>query len=221
MKPPTMLNKWTRRAAVLLAFGTSGFVSYAVAGSLHRGRAPVDIESSGAAERVDSTAVPENPFASANGRHLIAYVIAASDCGWATQPAVMKAVAGIRSHLTAKYGQAFAQVSVIGVALDEDIGQGMAFLDNVSSGNISTTFDQVSVGGSWLNEAVLRFVWRDAIAPAASPQVVVVARWVNTEDYLAGKITVAADSILVSPVGSAQIIDWITNETPLSDASGT
>lgn len=58
----------------------------------------------------------------------------------------------------------------------------------------------MSVGGSWLNEEVVRFVWRDSVAPAASPQVIVIARPVNTANYLSGKIVVqSAVLAILSP----------------------
>ena len=39
----------------------------------------------------------------------------------------------------------------------------------IAKGGLPATFDQISVGQSWLNEDVVRLVWREGIASAASP----------------------------------------------------
>lgn len=157
-----------------------------------------------------------NPFASANGMHLIAFVVTASDCGWSTQTKTMEAVGSIRSKLRSAHGGSYAQITVIGVALDEDLDEGLRFLSDIGKGALSGAFDQIIVGGSWLNEQVVRFVWREHIIEAASPQIVVLERPVNTEAYLASStIGVQNDRILTNPTGSAQIVQWIKDGVAL------
>jgi hypothetical protein len=187
---------------MFLAYLGVGFVQ------IHRHPSP-------AAVRAQNTATPFNPFAAANGKHLIAYVVTASDCGWSTRPVVMRAVAGLRDRLRSVHGASFARVRVVGIALDEDVGAGLRFLNKLGFGE--GTFDQVMVGGSWLNEQIVRFVWRDTIAEAASPQIVVIERPIDTALYaLTFKIVVNSDTVLANPVGNEQIIAWINNSVPLT-----
>lgn len=92
--------------------------------------------------------VPRNPFASASGTHLIAFVITASDCGWSSRPTVMSALGSVRDRLRSSYGSSYAQVSVIGVALDRDVDAGVRFLSDIGKGKANGAFDQVVVGGA-------------------------------------------------------------------------
>lgn len=159
---------------------------------------------------VASSSTPVNPFADVNGTHLIAFVFTSSDCGWSADQATMDAVGSIRSKMRSAHGGSYAEVSVVGVALDDDLEAGLRFLSELGNGTAEDAFDQVIVGGSWLNEQVVRFVWREHVAKAASPQVVVIERPVNTESYLlTSTIHVDSDRLVVNPVGSAEIIQWI------------
>jgi len=45
----------------------------------------------------------------------------------------MKAVASLRRRLLETYGTSYAKVTVVGVALDQDIGEGMAFLTQIAA----------------------------------------------------------------------------------------
>lgn len=172
--------------------------------------------SAGSAGAVAGEAVPVNPFAAANGMHLIAFVITASDCGWSAQAATMEAVGKIRASLRSAHGSSYAQVTVVGVALDENLDAGLQFLSDIGKGTVRGAYDQVVVGGSWLNEQVVRFVWREHISEAASPQVIVIERPVSTEFYLVSStIGVQNDRLLTNPSGSAQIVHWIDQGVPL------
>lgn len=174
-------------------------------------------------EGESALALPQtNPFASADGTHLIAFVITASNCGWSTRPNTMKAMGSIRTQLRAEYGAAYAAVRVVGVALDRDLDAGLQFLSDIGEGQPGGAFDQVIVGGSWLNEQIVRFVWREGIAQAASPQVVVIERPVSTSSYLStASIEVQNDRFLTNPAGSADIVQWIREGLPLDYESGS
>ena len=168
-------------------------------------------ETSGAA------ATLTNPFGHANGMNLIAYVIVSSDCGWSTMPTVKTALGSIREELEAVHGSSYAHISVIGVALDRDLEAGLRFLSDLGNGETASVFDQIIVGGSWLNEQVIRLVWRQGIAEAASPQVMVIERLVDTDTYpLTSSIQLQSDRPLASLVGSTEIIQWIDDGLPLN-----
>ena len=167
-----------------------------------------------------SASQPVNPFASATGTHLIAFVITASDCGWSSRPATMRAIGGIRQALRSAYGNAYADVSVIGVDLDQDLSGGLRFLAELGDGRLGGAFDQVIVGGSWLNEEVVRFVWRERIAQAAAPEIVILERPISAESYLStSTILVQSDRLLATIIGSAAILQWVRDGLPLQHAS--
>lgn len=210
----TRSNVWRKfvRSALAWSVLLGSIVASYVAVSIWQ----VERGSGAAASEADvaSAGADVNPFASANGTHLIAFVITESDCGWSALPSTMEAVGSIREALRSAYGDSYAQVTVVGVALDRNLDAGLRFLADLGKGRLDGAFDQVSVGGSWLNEQVVQFVWRGGITQAAIPQVVVVERQVNTESYPA-TIGVQSDRLLVNPIGTAEITQWVREGLPL------
>ena len=62
----------------------------------------------------------------------------------------------------------------------------------------------------------MRFVWREGITEAASPQIVVIERSVSTESYLStSTIQVESDRLVINLIGSADIMQWIRLGLPL------
>lgn len=169
---------------------------------------------------VDSTAPgkpPVNPFASSNGSNLVALVITASNCGWSSQPRTVEGLGAIRSSLQSAHAGSYARISVIGVALDDTVANGLKFLSQIRRGNVGSAFDQVVVGGSWLNEEIVRYVWMAKAAEASTPQVVLLERRIDTRDYLsASRIAVASDTHVQNVVGSAAILRWLADGVPLA-----
>ena len=210
---PHLGRVWVRKSLSASLLLGSMFASYTGVSLWQQQR-----ESGAAARKPDRArhVPPVNPFASANGTHLIAFVITASDCGWSKLPATMQAVGSLRAKLRSTYGGSYALVSVVGVVLDKDVQAGLRFVSTLGEGSPDGAFDQLIVGGSWLNEQVVRLVWRERMAQAASPQVLVIERPVNTDSYLsASRIGVQNDRVLVNPIGSAEIVQWIAQGMPL------
>ncbi len=164
--------------------------------------------------------VPTNPFASVDGAHLVAFVITASDCGWSNHPQTKAALGIIRERMRSAYGDKYAHIEVVGVAIDEDPEVGLAFLSDIGRGTVRAAFDQIAVGGSWLNEQVVRFAWREGKAKAATPQVIVVERLVDTSSYLSEYTIKTGDDLVVANAsGGSDIVRWIEQGLPL-DYSG-
>lgn len=197
---------------VLLA---SGAISYLGVSAWHLWHSTgAGGEQPDATQPVSDQRSPVSPFA--NGEYLIAFVLLSSDCGWSSLPDVIEATRKVKATLRAVHGQSFAAIRVVGVALDDSLEVGLEFLSGLGEGEPDRVFDQVSVGGGWLNEEIVRFVWRGGIAQAALPQIIVVERPVNTKSYLAsGTIEVQDDRLLVNPVGRAEITQWLRSGVPL------
>jgi hypothetical protein len=144
-----------------------------------------------------------SPFIS--GTYLVAYVLVSSDCGWCAQKSTKDALRLLRDSLAASQRGKFAALSIVGVALDEDVEAGMKYLHELNQPKV---FDQVSLGGIWLNELVLSLVWRQGPAKPALPQIVLVRRYVDTSKY-PDYIQVNPDSTLATVVGRDSIVAWI------------
>lgn len=154
-----------------------------------------------------------NPFES--GRYLVAYVLVSSGCGYSTEKLAKQALRVVPDSLRAVHGKAFAKVSVVGVALDEDVGDGIRFLNELGMG--SDVFDEISVGQSWLNEQVVRLAWREGMAAPLLPQVVLVERQVDARAY-PRHIETQSDSVILSVMGRNDIIAWVGEGVPLAFA---
>jgi hypothetical protein len=109
-----------------------------------------------------------NPFAPEHGTHLIAFVVTASDCGWCGRPELKAAIGSLRENLNAVHKRRYAAVSVVGISADEDIATGLAYLAEVGAGTLNAAFDQVMVGGGWLNEQIVRLIWQDRLAGSST-----------------------------------------------------
>lgn len=147
-----------------------------------------------------------------SGRYLVAYVFVSSECGFSTLRQTRRALREFPDSLRATNGSAFANVSVIGVAIDEDVDAGLRFLRDVERSR--HVFDEISVGRSWLNEQVMRLVWREGMATANLPQIVLVERQVDATPY-PRHIATQRDSVLLNLTGSEQIVAWVGKGAPV------
>jgi hypothetical protein len=160
---------------------------------------------------------PTNPFASVNGTHLVAFVIGASDCGWSNLPEIKEAFGSIRERMRSAYRDKYAHIEVVGVAIDEDPEAGLTYLSEIGGGErVGAAFDQIAIGGSWLNEQVVRLAWREGKAAASTPQVIVVERLVDTSAYLSESTIKAGDDLVVANArGRNDILRWFEQGLPL------
>lgn len=161
--------------------------------------------------------VATNPlFSPGDGIHLIAYVLTAADCGWSNHPSMLAAYKTIRNVLKTFHGDKYAEISVIGVALDQNLSAGFNFLASIGGGTPEGAFDQIAVGGTWLNEQIVKFVWREHAAEPATPQIVLVERPVDAGSYRETyTLKVEADSIIAVKSGADLILSWLQQGAPL------
>ena len=147
-----------------------------------------------------------------SGRYLVAFLLLSSECGLCREKGTESAIHKLRATLVASHGGAFARVSVIGIAVDQDGNAGFGYLRSL--GKVGDTFDQVSVGGTWLNELVTNLVWRRGVASPAVPQVVLVQRTIDMGQY-PDNIGVTPDSLLLDVLGRDSLIAWVGHGAPL------
>ncbi|MGI9174713.1 MAG: TlpA family protein disulfide reductase [Rhodothermales bacterium] len=102
-------------------------------------------------------------------------------------------------------GKAFA---AIGVAVDQSVEDGLAFL------NASGRFDELAVGRNWFNSASLAHLWRPeglAKRRVGLPSVVVFER----EMSMGKNITASEPRYLVELGGGVAIPEWVEAGAPL------
>lgn len=171
--------------------------------------------------RSPTPAEPVNPFAAEHGTNLIVYYFTASDCGWSRILNQHDPVRSLRAQLRSVHGASYAQVRVVGVDLDTDLDKGLQFLTKSGNGSLAGAFDQVIIGGSWLNEQIVRLGWREGVIKPGLPQILVIERPINTKSYLSTfKIEVGNDRVVANLGGDVSIRNWIKQGYPL-DTTGT
>ncbi len=216
------LSAVAAKAGAVLVVLASMFVSYTTVSAWRGGEADRGAQVFGPdlTSIASSDEAPANPFADVHGTHLVAYVFTASDCGWSAMPESMEAIGNVRDELRTAHGDSYANITVVGVALDHDVQAGVDFLAKISDGAMDSAFDQISVGESWLNEHVVRFAWRDSSAQAMTPSVVLVERPISTDDYLeTSRIDVEEDKFLMSVGGRVAMRTWINSGVPITSRS--
>jgi len=145
-----------------------------------------------------------------NGNELAFVYIGATNCGFCRDPAVKAAVMQAKSILAARAESEHRPFSATGVALDFDVDKGLEYLATLGA------FDQVIVGRSWFNAAVLELLTDgsdDAIL--AVPQIIVYERSLQLEKT---SVSAAPPRILARIPGTG-IPLWVEAGVQLSGGS--
>jgi hypothetical protein len=152
-----------------------------------------------APESVRLAALGFNP-----GRQLVAYVFVSSDCSYCQQRDTKAAIASIRDAFRRNTKMGFRSVTVVGVDLDSDIPTGLSYINGIGLQN----FDEISVGQAWLNENLVRLVWREKAAPASVPEVVLLSRDMRAK-LKPLNLSFTTDSIVGVLTGRKAILKWV------------
>lgn len=130
----------------------------------------------------------------------VAFVfITSSTCGPSNEPGLPGSVERLKlaaRDYAARLGYGF---SAGGVAKDRDVDAGLEHLEGFGA------FDEVTAGRGWLNGGILRFVYGDVPSPAATPQVLVVERYVEVDE---GERAIRTERLVGRRVGVTEIERW-------------
>jgi hypothetical protein len=148
-----------------------------------------------------------------SGTYLTAYMIMSSKCHFCTSESAKAAIRGLRAAVRHAAGSRYAGVSVVGVAIDADMGSEIKFIQAVGG---SSAFDQISVGGGWLNQLLAKLSWQDGFAEPAVPEIVFTRRQVNSAGY-PQMISIGPETLLFHKTGDGALawIDTLERGGPL------
>jgi len=149
----------------------------------------------------------------ASGRHLVALVFLSSHCGFCTEKQMKAGLRKMRSALLAANAYKYSKISVVGIAVDQDIHDGFDYLAKL--GPIGEVFDEVSIGRGWLNQFVTEIVWREGIGQPSTPQVVLLTHLVNASNF-PRFIDIGQDSVVRVIRGRDSLLAWISAGTPIA-----
>ena len=134
-----------------------------------------------------------------SGPEVVFVFITSSTCGPSNEPGLQDSVVRLKLAVrdyAARLGYGF---SAVGVAKDRDVDAGLEHLEGFG------TFDEVTAGRGWLNGGILRFVYGDVPGPAATPQVLVVERYVEVDG---GERLIRTERLVGRRVGVTEIGRW-------------
>ncbi|MGD2153917.1 MAG: hypothetical protein PVG79_11675 [Gemmatimonadales bacterium] len=132
--------------------------------------------------------------------------IGSSTCGAHRDAGFRAAIATAKRALAERFTGAGRQFASAGVAIDWRIEDGIEFLAEFGE------FDEIIVGGNWLNSGAIRYVWEDFPGSSVVPQVVVARRSVNVSG---STIAVGEEELLARLAGAEQIMEWVDLGVPL------
>jgi hypothetical protein len=134
-----------------------------------------------------------------SGKELLAVFIASSTCGASQLVGLPQAIHHIRRSLPVLAGRDGRRAVLVGVALDHTAKEGLKFLSRFGE------FDEIMVGGSWLNSGAVQFLIRDQPGPLAMPQLVLVERDITTGNQ---SLQVGTDRVVARHVGGRPILAY-------------
>jgi hypothetical protein len=142
--------------------------------------------------------------ASPFGTYLRVYFLYSSDCAICKDPSVMRAISAMPAAVRAAAVQrGYQRVSMMAASPDGARTKSLQYLDRLGA----RSFDEVNIGGGWLNATIGDLVWRTGKVQASVPQVLVYRRHVSgtMEPY---SMTVSPDTLLGIVSGRTEILKW-------------
>ena len=143
------------------------------------------------------------------------------DCACNTNPVFPRALATITRGLRRRAKAAGVDFASVGIALTSDVAEGVEYLVNGGTGTGERVafdpWDELHTGGSWRNEELLYIVWRDHLAEAAMPQILLIERELDVRE--SGRIDVIATRRTLQLLGTNAFESWIAGGMLLPDSS--
>jgi hypothetical protein len=136
--------------------------------------------------------------------------IGSSRCSVSQSAQLRGIVKRTRAALGAQAARLGTELVTVGVSVDSDPSIGLDFLRQFGA------WSEMSVGRGWLNETVIRYVWRDLPGEAAVPQLLLFRRDVHR---LSGQLRVTDDAYVVRKVGIEEMQSWVNRGIELAHES--
>lgn len=133
-------------------------------------------------------------------RELVGVLITTSTCAGTSHPDFVPAVHAMKAELARRAKASGRTLRLVGVAMDERAGDGLALLDRIGP------FDEVSVGGNILNSNMIQYMWRSPHRSTKIPQWVIFERDVVIGEYV---VAVTPDSVIAVVTGAENMRSWV------------
>lgn len=172
------LQRWWVSASVVLGILAIGFTLAQVLAERHRDG-------------------PSRTPAIRSGRQWQVVVIGSSTCPAAQSSELRSAIRQVLRAFEHDATAASESFASLGVALDWNPDSGIRWLATLDR------FQEISAGANWLNQSSLRWMLREIPGRAATPQIVVVSRWISERGR---SYDISPDSVVRRAVGVEEIV---------------
>jgi hypothetical protein len=141
-----------------------------------------------------------------SGKEVVLVFLGASFCGAHRRPGFPQLVEDAKQRVQ---GQALAsdrQFRTHAVSLDWKPDDALEFLRGFGE------FDEMSLGGNWVSDGAVRYVWRDMPGEPVVPQIIVVERHIEVAKT---STEVKNERVLKRVMGTDEIEKWVRAGAPL------
>ena len=154
----------------------------------------------------DSTFTPHYKFKP--GKEIVAVYVGSSHCGPCKTPDFKKNLQKMLLRISNETRKSGDNFWTLGISVDADISAGYEFLKSTGR------FDEISIGKSWKNSAILRYILPDEYSTPATPQIVILERQAARDGV--GKVP--NEKILLRLSGNGELKKWLAGNIPLAEA---
>ena len=152
----------------------------------------------------DTTYVPH--YQLPNGRQIVVVYVGMTRCGHSRDPEVINAVRRMKPLLARQADSLAVPLSVMGVALDWKVQDGIDYLRSLGE------FDEIATGSNWGNLAAISYIWHQPSGRSVVPQVLIYQRTVTPQQ---STIAFGPEQELARFVGTDEIINWVARGAPM------
>jgi hypothetical protein len=196
---------WLVAGLLLLANAARGLAGGAASGPAVRPR-PAPPPPPAAGRQAAAQAAAYTPsYDARTGREVVMVFIGASFCGAHLQPGFPEAIEQAKLGLRRQAQSRGSGFRAVGVSLDWEPDSALVFLRRFGR------WDEVSVGGNWVSEAALRYIWSDLPGPASVPQLLVIERQLENGETA---VSVQGERLVRRLLGTDQIAAWVKSGAP-------
>ena len=141
-----------------------------------------------------------------SGREVVLVFLGASFCGAHRRPGFPQLVEDAKERVQRQALASGRQFRAHAVSLDWKTDAALDFLKGFGE------FDEMSLGGNWVSDGAVRYVWRDMPGDPAVPQVILLER---TIDVSKAATEVKDERVLKRVLGTDEIEEWVRAGAPL------
>lgn len=141
-----------------------------------------------------------------SGNEVVLVFLGASFCGAHRRPGFPQLVEDAKEHVQRQALASGRQFRTHAVSLDWKTDAALDFLKGFGE------FDEMSLGGNWVSDGAVRYVWRDMPGEPAVPQIILLERRI---DVAKTTTEVKNERVLKRVLGTDQIEKWVRAGAPL------